>query len=171
GAVFRLSALPALQGEPHWPETGVREPVNGPLCVRAFLHLVEGCGGGLIDARGVGHERPDHFRRLGVVAFLAIVIEAFHRLFRGRPPLRAAAPLRYYTDEPQYGFVISGGPGFAPILPRPSLVYTQSEARSMAGGPGKGRPECSVPCLPSPLSPWPWAPPLRSRTRSPRGGR
>jgi len=26
-------------------------------------------------------------------------------------------PLFHYTDEPRYGFVISGGRAFAPILP------------------------------------------------------
>ena len=71
------------------------------------------------------------------MAFLAIVVEAFHRLFRGPAAACAAAPLRYYTDEPQYGFVISGGPGFAPILPPPlALVYMQSEARNMPARPG-----------------------------------
>jgi cytochrome c556 len=49
--------------------------------------------------------------------------------------------LRYYTGKPRYGFVISGDLGFAPILPRHSVVYMQSAARSMLGGPGKGRPE------------------------------
>jgi hypothetical protein len=28
----------------------------------------------------------------------------------------------YYTDKPQYGFVISADPAFAPILPRHSVV-------------------------------------------------
>src|SRR6516225_6960001 len=138
-AVLLPFAVAVLPAQPQRAQTGAREPVNAPLCVRAFVPEVDGRAGVLIDARAVRHKRPDHFRRLWVVAFLAIVIEAFHRLFRGRPP-KAAAPLLYYTAKPQYGFVISGGLGFAPILPRHSLVCMQLRGALHARRAGGGRP-------------------------------
>jgi cytochrome c556 len=48
-------------------------------------------------------------------------------------------PLRYYTNEAEYGFVISGGRGFAPILPPPLMLLHEGSRAAWLGGPGKGR--------------------------------
>jgi hypothetical protein len=42
-------------------------------------------------------------------------------------------PLRYYTVKPQYGFVISGDRGFAPILPRHSVGFDLFRGAPHAG--------------------------------------
>jgi cytochrome c556 len=48
-------------------------------------------------------------------------------------------PLRYYTDEPQYGFVISGGRAFAPILPPPLVLLHAGRSATSSRPGGKGR--------------------------------
>ncbi len=113
--IFLPLAVAVLPAQPQRTQAGASQTMDAALRVGTLLHLIDRRAGQFVDARRVGHERPDHLGRLFVTAFFTVMVKALHHRFPSGS--RDGTPLCQYTKEPQYGFVISGNRGFAPILP------------------------------------------------------
>ena len=89
-AVFLPLAVAVLPAQPQRADARRWRGGGCGLGVGAFLDPVDRRAGQFVDARGIGDERPNRFRRLGVMPFLAVAIEDFHRRFPTACSLRRA---------------------------------------------------------------------------------